>query len=60
MYFIVSSVLVLLGMIVAGAGIANYDPVAMNTSALVRAFIGGFIFFSGVALAAYGSFTQKE
>lgn len=60
MYFVVSGILVLFGLMLGGAAIENFNPEDLTNTYTVRSLIGYALFMGGAAVAFVGAWRRRE
>ena len=60
MYFVVSGMLVLFGLMLGGAAIENFNPDDLLNGYTIRSLIGYVFFMSGAFMAFFAAWTGRE
>lgn len=59
LYFILSGILLIMGMILLGAALENFNPDDLTNIYTIRCIIGYVLFVAGAVIAAIGAFKYR-
>lgn len=59
LYFILSGILLIMGMILLGAALENFNPDDLTNIYTIRCIIGYVLFVAGAVIAAVGAFKYR-